>query len=84
MVAIPVLAIFFYTRRPLQMTLCYAALLSCLAFTILAALIMLPNIKGVEWTLGSFLPLAYVLALSLAIRGIRQDERLIKSMDRFR
>jgi ABC-type transport system involved in cytochrome c biogenesis permease subunit len=77
-------AVFFYTRRPLQLTLCYAAIGAVLLFCALVLVSVIAQIASLAWTPGSFLPLAILLFLALAIRGIRQDERLVRSMDRFR
>jgi hypothetical protein len=45
--------------------------------------------KGVSftqnyWMIGAILPILMVILLFLAYRGIRKDEKLIKSLDRLR
>jgi hypothetical protein len=77
-------AVFFYVRRPLQISLCYAAIGAVLLFCALVVVTLIGRIGSLAWTPGSFLPLAILLFLALAIRSIRKDERLVRSMDRFR
>ncbi len=84
MVSLPVGAIFLYAKRHAQLRMTIAGVFAVLVFAGIVLLSLASELGQVSWTVGSFLPLAYALALALAIRGIRHDERLVKSMDRFR
>jgi hypothetical protein len=76
--------IFLYTRRPLQITICWVIVFVALAFGGYAAWrILATNIGGNIW-IGMILPLISANMCMMAARGIRRDEELVRSSDRIR
>ncbi|MBI1191749.1 MAG: DUF4293 family protein [Bacteroidetes bacterium] len=84
MVSLPLGAVFLYAKRPVQLRMVFAGLLAVMAFAGLVLVELARYLSEVIWTVGSFLPIVYALVLALAIRGIRHDEHLVRSMDRLR
>ncbi|MDR0834341.1 MAG: DUF4293 domain-containing protein [Candidatus Symbiothrix sp.] len=91
--ALSVVAILRYKDRSRQITLCYilivlevvAAVLLCLPESILA--IGFGDLSNVWFLLGiwsGFFPVAEFLLTLLALRAIKKDEKLVRSMDRLR
>lgn len=85
----PFVIIFFYANRKKQIKLCYLAILLVLAFSFWMAQTAKTIIGGVElqlqnYGLGVVLPCLAILFIILALRGIRHDEKLIRSADRLR
>ena len=87
--AIPFIAIFLYKNRKQQITLAYVAILCILGHffwlynttkQVIGNLKLQPENYGV----GIFLPSVAILFLIFAIKGIRKDEKLIRSTDRLR
>ena len=85
-----ILALFLYQKRKLQITLSRVSLLIILLFYILTFYLsyadLSPFISSVNISVnfGLFLPLLVAIFLLLALRGIRTDDKLVKSMDRLR
>ncbi|WP_374166659.1 DUF4293 domain-containing protein [Arcticibacter sp. MXS-1] len=86
---LPFVVIFFYKDRKKQVALCYLIIVLILGFSFWLA----QTARGVigdlqlelqNYGIGVVLPCLAVLFLILAIRGIRRDEKLIKSADRLR
>jgi len=86
----PLIAIFLYKNRRRQRTMTTL----CMVFTIgfIANTLMRVSTfnngssapaNGSYW-IGSILPVIAVVFLILALRGIRKDEKLVKSVDRLR
>jgi hypothetical protein len=84
MAAVALGAIFLYGNRPLQARLGGLGIVAALAFAGLLAGGLAGELDRLRPLVGAALPLLYLLFVALAIRGIRADERLVKSMDRFR
>jgi len=91
MTLIPLVALFMFKNRKQQKTITLIGLLVSLMFTVLN----LMRISGFEkntspqpvngsYQIGSVIPILVIIFLILAIRGIRKDEKLIRSMDRLR
>ncbi|WP_207495449.1 DUF4293 domain-containing protein [Aridibaculum aurantiacum] len=82
-------AIFLYKNRPMQMRLCFFGLLGSIALIALEVL-RLDNFKTDyqvatgTYAWGSLLPIFLIVFFILAWRGVRKDQKLIKSMDRLR
>lgn len=82
-------AIFMFKKRPTQLKLAWFGLLGSAGLIFLEVwqieVFKKDNIlaKGTYYW-GSLLPIAMVIFFILAIRGIRKDEKLIKSLDRLR
>lgn len=89
--ALPLIAIFLFKNRKTQRLLALLAMVLDLGF-IAYMLMQVGNktdsatsapVNGTYW-IGSVLPVLSFIFLILAVRGIRQDEKLIKSLDRLR
>jgi hypothetical protein len=86
---LPLVIIFLYKNRKLQITLCYSTILVIIGYSFWVAQMAKTVTGGVtlaisNFGIGMFLcPLAIVL-LILAIKSIQRDEKLIKSADRLR
>ncbi|MBE7176116.1 MAG: DUF4293 domain-containing protein [Mucilaginibacter polytrichastri] len=86
---VPLLLIFLFRNRRLQITLIYLAILLVIGFSFWLAetakeSISNANLQISDYNVGAFLPTLAIVLLLLAIRGIRKDEALIKSADRLR
>ncbi len=88
---LPLVAIFLFKNRPRQRGLVWLAVLGVVGF--LTAFLMTkqnleakaPRLPEFSYSiLGGVLPVAGLVLLILAIRGIRKDEKLLKSLDRLR
>lgn len=86
---LPFLIIFLYRNRKKQITLCYLTIIAILGFSFWLVQTA-KNILG-EITLqfdhygvGVILPSLAILFIILALRGIRNDEKLVRSADRLR
>ncbi len=87
-----ILSIFLFHNRNVQKQLIIATIIVLLAGTAyIGYAIMSPTqeITSISQAaifpgLGSFMPIIALIALILAYRGIRNDEKIVKSMDRLR
>ena len=86
---IPFITIFLYKTRKQQIKMCYLSIVAILGFSFwlvqtakqaLGAI----NLQTENYGLGVILPSLSVFFVILALRGIRKDEKLIKSSDRLR
>lgn len=84
MAAVALGAIFLYGNRPLQARLGGLGIVAALAFAGLLLAGEADAFDRLRPLAGAALPLLYLLFVGLAIRGIHADERLVRSMDRFR
>ena len=89
-VVFSLLAIFLYKNRPTQLKLTYIGIILSLVFPLVAYLIfnslagITADAAGFSFQPGLFLPGISLIMGFLAIRSIRKDDRLVKSMDRLR
>ncbi|MGN6395315.1 MAG: DUF4293 domain-containing protein [Mucilaginibacter sp.] len=86
---IPLIIIFLYKNRKQQIALCYSMLLVIVGYSFWlsrAAKAVMGNVQidTHNWGIGLFLSSIAMLLVLLAIRGIKADEKLIKSADRLR
>lgn len=86
--ALTLLTVFQYRHRARQMRLCVACIALCVlwyAYYLFSALVSLPT-GGATFHVrfAACLPLVAIILLALAHRGIKADDRLVKSMDRIR
>jgi hypothetical protein len=83
-------AIFLYNKRPIQIKLGYIVVLLATALPLTSYLLLNQQISTLDATVqvnqlpGILIPLGGLLFGILAIRNIRKDEKLVKSMDRLR
>lgn len=89
-IVLSLLAIFLFRTRKLQINLSRATMLIVFAFLILTLYFTFgdisPYISSIKIipNIGIFLPILVIVCLILAVRGIRKDDKLVKSMDRLR
>lgn len=86
---IPFVTIFLFRNRKKQMTLCYVSIVSILGFSFWLVQTAKTALGGItlqseNYGLGVILPSLAVFFTVLALRGIRRDDKLIKSADRLR
>ena len=86
---LPFVIIFFYQNRKKQIMICYLSILAILGYSfwlVQTARQVLGNItlQVDNYGIGVILPSLAILFIILALRGIRNDEKLIKSVDRLR
>jgi hypothetical protein len=87
---LPLIAVFLYRRRPLQLKLCWMGVFACIG--VIIADYFLSEAMGGDGRPGaqpvylhaSYVPLAQFLFLRLAAHRIRKDEALVRSADRIR
>jgi hypothetical protein len=63
-------------------SLVFILILSVLTYIYVAK--MPGGLEGVSYELGAFLPLISIIFIGLGVRGVNNDEKLIKSADRLR
>lgn len=81
--------IFLFKNRSLQLRLCLLGIVASVGLMILEYMDAASDkISAVysdgSWKPGIVLPILIVIAFFLAIRGIRKDQKLVKSLDRLR
>lgn len=84
---VPLIAIFLFGNRQRQRGVVWLSILFCIGFIALMAAryASLGATDQVHWTVpGPVLPVLSIVCLFLALRGIRKDDKLIKSLDRLR
>lgn len=86
---IPFILIFLFRNRKQQLTLCYltVALIIGYSFWIIQTakgVIDGATLQAENYGIGLMLPSIAILFVILAIRGIRKDDRMVKSADRLR
>ena len=89
-IILSIVTIFNYRKRVLQMRLCQITILLNILFAIVVGIFMyqqqnsIANLtypeEGIEWLIALFTALFAILAM----RGIKSDDELVKSADRFR
>ncbi len=87
---IAVAAIFMYQNRELQMRLGYLVIVASILLLLVAFLLIynegtlnVPD-SNIQDQFGLFLPFITILFSALAIRFVKKDEGLVRSMDRLR
>ncbi len=81
-------SIFYYKKRALQMQICYLVLgLIVLSYVVSFILFGIPTAASFSNTnsiIVIVLPLIAIIFDLLAIRGIKKDDKLVRSLDRLR
>lgn len=80
-------SIFLFRNRNMQKRVILVAILIIIALSVLCGINaqQFPGgISGISVHVGTFLPLIAAIFSTLAIRGIRKDEQLLRSADRLR
>ncbi|MDE3255216.1 MAG: DUF4293 domain-containing protein [Bacteroidota bacterium] len=89
-IALSLIAIFLFRKRPLQMKMSLLALLATIAYCFINWMrikeIFANNnmISNYSFGLASITPYFAIIFILLAWFGIRKDEKLVKSLDRLR
>ena len=86
---LPFVAIFFYQNRKKQIAICYITILAVLAHSFWLVQSAKQAVGGIvleleNYGIGLLLPSLTILCIIFAIRGIRKDDKLVKSADRLR
>jgi len=86
---LPLLVVFFFRDRKKQIVLCYLVIVSIIGYGFWLAQTAKGIIGNVQldlqnYGIGVILPSIAIIFIILALKGIRHDERLIKSADRLR
>lgn len=90
MTILPVFTSFLYKKREVQVKLCQLGMLLNVVFVVLVLLYYVSNVQEtinaeiVTYRIGIYFPLASMIFILLAIRGIKKDIELLKSVDRIR
>lgn len=90
MTIVPVVTSFLYNKRNAQVRLCQFGMLLNVVFVVLVLLYYVPNVKenisseAFSFGLGMIFPLLSIVFLLFAIRGVKKDIELLKSVDRIR
>lgn len=87
--ALAVADIFLFRNRELQMKVGRMALVANILGVVLAVVLFWQDLAGlgsneVNDGLGVYMPVAFIVFVVLALRGIRKDEALVRSADRLR
>lgn len=89
--ALPAIAIFMFKNRKLQTSLSVLAIVLNIGFIAFYIMGMesfksahVPPVTGSSFGVASFMPIVSIIFLFMAIRGIRKDQKLVKSLDRLR
>ncbi len=91
-ILVPLITIFLYRNRPLQMKLSRLSIALAGLYIVLIIVFLQQNNQElafeseitIEYGYGYIIPVLAILFLALAIRYIRKDERLVRSADRLR
>jgi len=85
---ISVIAIFLYSNRQKQMAVVRISFIFYAASFALMSLYITDAVKTIsdsfQWGVSFFLPFAAFFCNMIALRGIKRDEQLVKSLDRLR
>lgn len=86
---IQLISIFLYRNRKLQLTFCWIGLLMAMSNISIVLILYIQENQGFTnfssgIQIGAILPILIILMKYLAIRNIRKDEDLIRSMNRLR
>jgi peptidoglycan/LPS O-acetylase OafA/YrhL len=91
-ILVPLITIFLYRNRPLQMKLSRLSIALAGLFIVLIIVLLQQNNQElafesdipIEYGYGYIIPVLAILFLALALRYIRKDEKLVRSADRLR
>lgn len=86
---LPFLIIFFYRNRKKQINICYLTIVAILGYSFWLVQTAKNVLGDITLQLGNYgigviLPSLAILFIILALRGIRKDEKLVRSADRLR
>jgi len=91
LVALPLIAIFMFKNRKKQILMTVLAMVLNFGFVAFSVMSIssfttshTPAVTGSSYGMGAFVPVVTVIFLFMAIRGMRKDDKLVKSADRLR
>lgn len=90
MTVLPVITSFLYKKREVQVKLCQLEMLLNVIFVVLVFLYYVSDVQETInaeiaiYRIGIYFPLASMIFSLLAIRGVKKDIELLKSVDRIR
>ena len=89
LIVLSVGTIVLFKQRPLQSRLCLLGIVLCIGLLVLEnheveTVQAAANYSTGAWRPGIALPILVIIALILAMRGIRRDRKLVKSLERLR
>lgn len=90
MTALPLVTIFLFKDRKKQSRMAVLSMIAAIGFHAIVIMRVGSITNGTPlptdsaYQIGFFLPTVAILLLVLAIKGIRKDEKLVKSLDRLR
>lgn len=82
--------IFLFRNRPLQSRIAVLGMLVTFVLVVWESIALwqrradIPEESVLSFSFGAFLPFLALIFISLAIGGIRKDEKIVRSMDRLR
>lgn len=90
--ALPLISIFMFKNRKRQINLALLAIVLNIGFIAFSLTFFKDDVltkfnmpaQSTSFGIGSFLPVAAIVFLAMAISGIRKDEKLVRSADRLR
>ncbi|MBA3829508.1 MAG: DUF4293 domain-containing protein [Taibaiella sp.] len=89
-ILLPLVAIFMYSNRKRQITMLVMNLLVLIGFVSLMFMhvnnmttTMAPVTNG-NYGAGAIIPVVCIILMIMALRGVRKDEKLVRSQDRLR
>lgn len=88
-ILLSIVAIFMYKNRTLQQRLGLLGIIISIFLPLLAALLVYKEADNIGTSslndgMGIYLPVIIIILLALAIRFVKKDDQLVKSMDRLR
>ena len=89
MALVPLIIIFRYKNRKQQIAFCYGFMLALIGYSFwlsqtVKQVTMGINFRTDNYGIGILMPTTAIVFMLFAIKGIRNDEKLIKSADRLR
>ena len=79
-----IITIFLYKKRKIQVRICYAMLVLLVLAYIIYLIVNLESLSLTEMSYTFIFPFISIIFTYLAIRGIKKDEKLVRSLDRLR
>ena len=79
-----IVAIFLFKKRKIQIRICYAMILSLILTYIIYLLVNFESLSLTGMNYTFVFPFIAIIFIYLALRGIKKDEKLIRSLDRLR
>ena len=79
-----IITIFLFKKRKLQIGICYAMILSLVLAYVIYLFVNFGSLSFTGMNYTFLFPFIAIIFIFLALRGIKKDEKLIRSLDRLR